>query len=302
MSSPTDRPIAIVTGCGGMGLAIARRVSPGRLLFLGDISPTALETAKSSLEEEGHTVQTHTLDVSSAASVSAFASTVCEARGRVEAIVHTAGVSPAMASAKKVLEVDLLGTALVIDYLGALLDSGGSMVCIASMGGYMLPSSLPTETETHFATAPTGELLDHASLREAIAGDDAQRGLAYSLAKRANQLRVQAAAPVFGQRGRCRINSVSPGVIHTAMLAQEMADQGGGELVRRFAETSAMGRFGTAADVVNAVAFLLSPESSFVTGTDLLCDGGSVASQRWGGAGSEYDGSEYDQRRRERDQ
>lgn len=271
-----------------MGLAIARRLSSGRLVLLADFSQASLDKAKAQLEEEGHVVQTHLVDVSDTTSVSACAETAAEA-GRVEVVVHTAGVSPVMAPPKKVLEVDLLGTALVIDAFRPVLAPEGSMVCIASMAGHMLPSPLPSEAEAHFATAPTSDLLSHPSLREAKTD---QRGLAYSLAKRANQLRVQGAASAFGQRG-CRINSVSPGVIHTAMVQQELA-AAGGAIVQHLASSSAMGRYGTAADVVNVVSFLLSAESSFITGADFLVDGGSIASQRWGGKESAYDSGEYD--------
>ena len=74
-------------------------------------------------------------------------------QGPIEAVIHTAGLSPSAGSAQKILEVDLLGTANAIDAFLEVAQSGMSMVCIASMPGHM-GSGLPAELERHLATAP----------------------------------------------------------------------------------------------------------------------------------------------------
>lgn len=134
----------------------------------------------------------------------------------------------------------------------------------------MLASPLSAAEEQHFATAPAASLLDHETVRGALEGE--QGGLAYQIAKRANVVRVQAAAPIFGKKG-CRINSTSLGLIHTAMGKQELNSQAG-QFIQQLAESAPLGRYGTAADVVNVAAWLLNQESSFSTGADLLVDGG----------------------------
>jgi NAD(P)-dependent dehydrogenase (short-subunit alcohol dehydrogenase family) len=105
-------------------------------------------------------------------------------------------------------------------------------------------------------------------------------GVAYGLSKRANHLRVQAAGLTWGERG-ARVNCISPGIIATPMAQQEMAGPGGAGY-RKMIETSASRRMGTPDDVAAAAAFLLGPESSFVTGADLLIDGGVIAALRAG--------------------
>ena len=105
-------------------------------------------------------------------------------------------------------------------------------------------------------------------------------GVAYSISKRANQLRVQAAATSWGERG-ARVNSVSPGVISTPMGQEELAGESG-ESMRAMIAGSGTGRIGTPTDIAAATAFLLGPDSSFITGTDLLVDGGVVAGVRSG--------------------
>jgi NAD(P)-dependent dehydrogenase (short-subunit alcohol dehydrogenase family) len=99
--------------------------------------------------------------------------------------------------------------------------------------------------------------------------------MAYPFAKRANQIRVAAAAGAWGERG-ARINSISPGVISTAMGRLEL-DSESGALMRAMVENSGLRRLGTPEDIAAATEFLLGPSASFVTGTDLLVDGGVVA-------------------------
>lgn len=99
--------------------------------------------------------------------------------------------------------------------------------------------------------------------------------MAYAIAKRANVVRVVAASGQWGKR-RARINAVSPGAISTSMGQAELRGPAG-EFIRASIAASATGRVGTPSDIAAAVAFLLGPESLFVTGTDLLVDGGAVA-------------------------
>jgi NAD(P)-dependent dehydrogenase (short-subunit alcohol dehydrogenase family) len=103
---------------------------------------------------------------------------------------------------------------------------------------------------------------------------------AYTLAKRGNQLRMAAAALAWGQRGG-RVNSISPGIIATRQGRDELAGESGGHM-RAMTATSARKRMGTPGDIAAAAAFLLSPDADFITGTDLLVDGGVCAAFRLG--------------------
>ena len=105
-------------------------------------------------------------------------------------------------------------------------------------------------------------------------------GTAYALSKRANHLRVQAAAVTWGERG-ARVNSISPGIILTPLAQEEMASEGG-PVYRSMIDTSAAGRVGTTDEIASAAAFLLGADAGFITGSDLLIDGGVIAALRSG--------------------
>ena len=106
-------------------------------------------------------------------------------------------------------------------------------------------------------------------------------GASSALAKRGNTLRVQAEAVAWGARG-ARINCISPGIISTPVARDEMSGPGA-EGYRRMIQTSPAKRIGTPDDVADAAAFLLGPQATFITGADLLNDGGVIAAMRAAG-------------------
>lgn len=267
-----DKEVAVVIGAGGMGQAIARRLGNGRKVLLGDLDEKCLADAADLLRGEGHDITTRRLDVSDHGSVAALAETA-GALGRVTQLVHTAGLSPVQASAEAVLRVDLLGVALVLDEFARVIAPGGGGVVIASMAGHM-SHALPPEQERALAVTPAAQLLDLPFLSPDELGPEG----AYTLAKRANILHVQAAATSWGERG-ARINCISPGIISTPMGGQELNGPSG-ESMRAMVAMSGTGRVGTPDDIADAAAFLLGPQATFITGSDLLVDGGVVAAAR----------------------
>jgi NAD(P)-dependent dehydrogenase (short-subunit alcohol dehydrogenase family) len=258
-----------------MGLAIARRCGSGATVVLADVADDGLTRATTALEQEGHDVRTQRADVTDATSMAGLAN-AASALGNVRSVVHTAGVSPVQASAETVIAVDLIGVAHMLDSFTDVIAAGGAGVVISSMAGHLGPP-LSTDDEQALLQAPAAELQSLDCVRDAASGDG---GLAYSFAKRAAAVLVRAAAVPWGRRG-ARINSISPGVIATGMGHAELAGPSG-EFMRLMVDKSGSGRLGTPDDIAAATDFLLSSQAAFVTGTDLLVDGGAVAAVRSG--------------------
>ncbi|HUV10659.1 MAG TPA: SDR family oxidoreductase [Acidimicrobiia bacterium] len=270
---PSD--VVVVTGAGGMGEAIARRIGAGHTVVLADFGETQLADVSTRLEALGHRVRPVPADVSSAADVRGLARTAAEL-GTIRSVVHTAGVSPVQATVEQIVSVDVVGTAHVLDEFLPHVQPGTVAVCIASMAGTLMP--VADDVVQALATTPTDALADLPALDPA--GLDP--GIAYALAKRGNQARVEAASIACGRRGG-RVVSISPGVIATPMGRAELAGASGG-FMRTMVEGSGTQRLGTPDDIAAVVEFLVSPAASFITGTDVRVDGGAVAAVRHGGA------------------
>jgi NAD(P)-dependent dehydrogenase (short-subunit alcohol dehydrogenase family) len=266
-----SRGVVVVIGAGGMGEAVARQVGPGRTVMLASRTEGRLHAAAARLRDEGNVVHERIVDIASRESVSELVD-AAGALGPLDTIIQTGGLSPAMADPMEILRVDLVGTAIVLDEFIRIARPGTVAICVASMAGCL--ANLSTAFELALATSPTDQLLDIPEVVES----QVNAVFAYMVAKRGNQLRVQNAANAWGIKG-ARVVSVSPGVTATPMAQEEFAGAFG-EQTRQLIENSCMRRIGTPTDISAAIAFLISPAASYITGTDLLIDGGVVASIR----------------------
>lgn len=267
--------VIVVIGAGSIGQAIARRVGTGKHILLADLSLGNGEVAAKTLADAGFVVSTTVVDVSSRKSVQALVE-IATSIGGVTGLIHAAGVSPSQASPAKILQVDLYGTALVLELFGNVMEHGGSGVVIASQSGHRLPSLTP-EQDKELATTPTEELLSLPWLQLDLVTDPLN---AYQLSKRGNSLRVKAEAVRWGKRG-ARINTISPGIIMTPLANDELSGPRG-EGYRNMINKSVAGRAGTPDEVGLIGALLMGPDGSFITGSDFLMDGG-VTSAYWYG-------------------
>ncbi len=270
-----NKQIVVVIGAGGIGQAIGRRQGSGKTVLLADRNEQVLASATAALEADGHDVASRPVDVASRESVRGLAQAAA-GLGDVVQLVNTAGLSPVQAPPEAILAVDLVGTALVLEEFGQVIAAGGAGLVISSMAGYMQPP-LDQAAEQALAGTPADELLALSYLgREGVPNS----GTAYALSKRANHLRVQAAAVTWGERG-ARVNSISPGIILTPLARDEMSGPGA-DGYQNMINQSAARRVGTTDEVAAAAAYLLGPDAGFVTGADLLIDGGVIAALRAG--------------------
>lgn len=269
-NSNEQREVVVLLGAGSMGMAMVERVAQNRTVLLGDISEKTLESACERMELSGYNVEKMRVDASDKESIYAFAKEAAEL-GPVKYYIHTAGASPNQSNPQHILTLDLIGSAYALDAFGEVMARDGAGILISSQAGYMLPEPLSNEVELALTNTPADELSTLPCLQPDVVTNS---GTAYILSKRSNQLRVRKAAMDWGRRG-ARINTISPGIIVTPLAYDEFRAAGDG--YQKMIEASAMHRVGNPAEIANAAQFLLSDQASFITGTDLLVDGGTIA-------------------------
>lgn len=267
--------VMIWTGAGQIGMAIARRMGYGMKIVVGDKKLENAQTIAEIMNAAGFDVVPVEMDLSNRASIQNL---IVEAQtyGEITMMVNAAGVSPSQAPIEAILNVDLYGTAVLLEEVGKVIAPGGVGVTISSQSGHRMPALTPEEDE-QLACTPSEELLELELLRPENITDTLH---AYQLAKRCNEKRVMAESVKWGARG-ARINSISPGIIVTPLAIDEFNGPRGDFYKNMFAKCPA-GRPGTADEVANVAELLMSDRGAFITGADFLIDGGATASYFYG--------------------
>jgi NAD(P)-dependent dehydrogenase (short-subunit alcohol dehydrogenase family) len=263
------RRVLVTGGAGGMGRACASWMgAQGDSILLTDVSAAALETATRELARSGVDADCFACDVADAGAGRVIAEAL---RGGppLGALVHTAGLSPVMADWRRIIEVDLVGTARVLDAVFPFVGPGSAAVCMASIAGHLMPADPAVAALLAEPLRP--DLLD---ALDALPGRPVSHSAgAYSHAKRAVRALVARSAAAWGARG-ARILSLSPGMITTPMGRLEFEQQ---PAMKMLLDRTPLARLGDAQEIASVVAFLCSPAAAFVTGCDLVVDGGVCA-------------------------
>lgn len=269
------KDVVILTGAGQIGMAIARRISMGKKLIIGDKSRANGKAITKIMNEAGFDAVFVECDLSSRESI---LNLIAEAQkyGEISNLINAAGVSPSQAPIETILKVDLYGTAVLLEEVGKVIKEGGTGVTISSQSGHRMPA-LGAEIDEQLATTPTEDLLDLEVLQPENIRDTLH---AYQLAKRCNVKRVMYEAVRWGKRG-ARVNSISPGIIVTPLAIDEFNGPRGDFYKNMFAKCPA-GRPGTADEVASLAELILDSRGAFITGSDFLIDGGATASYFYG--------------------
>ena len=269
------KDVMIVTGAGQISMAIARRMGYGKKIIMGD---KKIENAKSIakiMNDAGFDVWPIEMDLSSRESILHMID-VAKEYGEIAMLINGAGVSPSQAPIEAILKVDLYGTAVLLEEVGKVIKEGGVGVTISSQSGHRMKQLTPLEDEL-LATTPSKDLLSLDLLQVENIQDTLH---AYQLAKRCNEKRVMAEAVKWGQRG-ARVNSISPGIVVTPLAIDEFNGPRG-DFYKNMFEKCPAGRPATADEVANVAELLMSEKGAFITGTDILIDGGATASYFYG--------------------
>jgi 3alpha(or 20beta)-hydroxysteroid dehydrogenase len=263
----STNPVTIVTGAGGGigGATCLALADAGHDLVLVDRDEAALTSISDRVVKSGRRSISVQADVSSSADVKRYVDGALDAFGRIDGFFNNAGIEGSIGPLStfpedefdKVISINLRGAFLGVRHvLPVMLEQGyGAIVNTASIAAHRgLPGS------GAYALAKSGIL----GLTRVAATEGASRGV--------------------------RCNAVSPGVINTRMLqslASQFMPDTPDAAMSAMSDGVPMGRLGSADDVANAVCFLLSPKSAYITGVALPVDGGMMAAL-WNPGADEY--------------
>lgn len=260
------KTIVITGGAGGIGTACAKVLKDHKLVIT-DYSNDAVDEAVKSLTKEGYDAVGIACDITKKDDVVKLMKFSLN-QGDFGGIIHTAGVSGSGQKPKNVFNIDLVGTDIVIDEFYKIATKNSVLLLFSSIMGHTIP---PNEEYDAALLNPQKE--DSFSTVAKFVKDDAD--MMYNFAKRGVLLLLKENAFRIGQKG-ARIVSVSPGVIMTPMglkAAEEHADR-----INKMIELTPLGKTGTPEDIAEVVKFLISDKANFITGSDILIDGGILTS------------------------
>jgi 3-oxoacyl-[acyl-carrier protein] reductase len=249
--------VYVVTGAaGGIGAGVARRLATdGANLVLADTRAEALQAVARAVRDAGRDASAVACDLTDASATKNLAEHALAKFGRLDGCVPCAGIirlKPVRAIDPQqwdaVMNVNLRGAFFTVQAIGnAMIARGckGSIVTVSSSSSFG-----PRPNSADYGVSKAG--INH--LTRTFALDLAAHGI--------------------------RVNAVSPGVIDVGMFQQVDRERGAllgmqpGELTKKYVTEIPLARTGTADDVASVVAFLLSDESSYVTGQNITIDGG----------------------------
>lgn len=266
-----NKVCVITGGSSGMGFAAARRMGKkGYTLVLAARTPAKLETAIAQLAQDGIDAYACRCDISDWNSVQELAR-FAQAKGKVEIVLHIAGMSPHMGDAEKIMRGNALGTIHIHDAFYPILTEGACLVDTSSMSAYMAPAFVMPKRAFPLAGTDREAFMKKMMARVNMIPKKNRPGMAYAVSKYFVIQYVKQEAARFGAKG-VRVLAITPGNFETPM----------GELEKEEAQTylkfNAIKRLGQPDEIAALYEAVSDPAMGYLTGTDIICDGGCIAS------------------------
>lgn len=263
----TKRQSIVITGAaGGIGMACAKTFQ-NEPLILTDYSQEQVDKTVDTLQKEGFNVTGIACDITNKKDISKLIDFVSD-QGELKALIHSAGVSGTVSDLKKVFTIDLVATDYLIDAFYELATKDSAITLLSSMMAHIVP---PNEKYDEALRNPQKE--DSFDTISQFVGGSSDT--MYNFCKRGVILLSIKNAERFGAKG-ARIVTVSPGVIETEMGLK--AAQEHPERMEMIKNATPLKRNGSPEDISGVVKFLVSDAARFITGTDILVDGGVIES------------------------
>jgi NAD(P)-dependent dehydrogenase (short-subunit alcohol dehydrogenase family) len=191
--------------------------------------------------------------------------------GRIASVIQCAGMSPHMGQAHEIMETNALGTINVNEAFHRVLEAGSCVIDVSSTAAYLVPKIILPEGLYKYSRIDRNLFMKKMMARVNLFPKNMRPGMAYTFSKNFVNGYARTDAAKFGEKG-IRILTVSPGNFNTPM------GKYGYRQAEKFTRHCAIKRLGRADEIAHLFACLLSEKLSCLTGTDIICDGGLLAS------------------------
>lgn len=265
------KSVSIITGGGsGMGLATAKMLGKEHYIIIAGRNRSKLEKAIQELRSLNIEAEFFVCDISNRASVDCLAKRAREA-GVIHSVIHAAGMSPNMGEAGVIMKANALGTININEAFFEVMESGSCIIDVSSMSGYLLPDFLIPRGKYKYSRTDKDVFIRKMMANVNLFPKKLRPGVAYTFSKNFVMWYAKTDAVKFGEKG-IRILSISPGSFETPMGELEKDN------MEKYLRHSAIKRPGKVEEIANLFAFCVSSKASYLTGIDILCDGGCIAS------------------------
>lgn len=262
MPNRRNQVIVITGAAGGIGRTCAYAMRDYKLV-VSDYSQEMVDQLVTELRSEGIDALGHAADITCRKSIEELKNHALR-QGNFKAVIHTAGVSGATKNLKRVFDINLAATDTLIDVFHDISRKDSVIVLIASMMGHAVKPNPEYDVALR-----NPNMKDAFSIVEPFVKGDSDT--MYNFTKRGVLLLCEDNVMRFGNMG-ARIVSISPGVVFSPMVKQAWHDHPETMEIQR--RMTPAGRYGVPEDIAEVARFLISDAADFITGTDIMVDGG----------------------------
>lgn len=261
--------VYVLTGGGsGMGLATIAKLDKEHTIVISGRTKSKLEKATEELSKQGYSIVPMECDVSKKEEVEKLAEESAKL-GKIDALIHAAGVSPHMGDAKTIISINALGTHYVDQAFAKYMKEGSVILNVSSMSAYMLPSFMLPTKKYKLIFENEDAFLAKMVKKACALGKKMQSSIGYPISKNFVCWYAKRIANEMYQKG-IRVISVSPGNFETPMGNLESKEGSA------FLKNAAIKRFGKVDEIAILFVMLIDPRLGYLTGTDIVCDGGTI--------------------------
>jgi NAD(P)-dependent dehydrogenase (short-subunit alcohol dehydrogenase family) len=265
------KKVCVITGgSSGMGFATAKLLGKEQNVIIAGRDITKLYKAVSELRIIGIKAESIVTNVGDRDTVDALAERAIQL-GRIASVINCAGMSPHMGEALEIMKTNALGTINVNEAFYSVMEAGSCLIDVSSTAAYLTPKFILPESLYKYSRIDKNLFMRKMMARVNILPKNMRSGMAYTFSKHFINWYSKTDTAKFALKG-IRILSVSPGNFDTPMGQLEHKQ------VEKFQKYCALKRLGHADEIANLFAFLVSDKLGYLTGTDIICDGGLVAS------------------------